>query len=194
MELLQHLFVAPLIYFLGWFGNSRHGARRLTRQDEYRGNKRQTEWCELNCVFMEHYLPPWKVVIGINYQTGRNGDVSHDLAVSIVLASKKGKTVISLHARENRPGRQKLWHTVSKRSAYVSVVSSQKWAFYHLLSLKELQCLCLKAPAICQPAMRESVLLQDSWWGASIYGCTSPLFFHCERSLIASLSNRQSAL
>lgn len=89
MELLQHLFEAPLIYFLGWFGNSRLGARRLTRRDEYRGNKRQTEWCELNCVFMEHYFPPQKVVIGINYQTGANSDDSQDLAVSIDFASRR---------------------------------------------------------------------------------------------------------
>lgn len=89
VEPLQHLFVAPLIYFLGWFGNSRHGARRLTRRDEYRGNKRQTEWCELNCVFIAYYFPPQKVVIGINYQTGANSDDSHDLAVCIDFASRR---------------------------------------------------------------------------------------------------------
>lgn len=87
MEPLQHLFVAPLIYFLGSFGNSRRGARRLTRRDEYGGNKRQTERCQLNCVFMQHYFHPQKLVIGINYLTGANGDDSHDLAVSIEFAS-----------------------------------------------------------------------------------------------------------
>lgn len=89
--------------------------------EETRG--RQREWCELNRVFMEHYFPPWKMVIGNKYQTGDHIDDSHDLPISIVLASgrhwRKAEHAISMHARENRPGRPKLWHTVSKRCADV---------------------------------------------------------------------------
>lgn len=46
----KHLFMVPLIYLLGWFGNSRHEACRLTGRDEQRGNKRQNRamWAQLS--------------------------------------------------------------------------------------------------------------------------------------------------
>lgn len=39
------VYGCALIYFLGWFANSRRGARRLIRRDGRGENKRQTERC-----------------------------------------------------------------------------------------------------------------------------------------------------
>lgn len=186
MEPLQHLFVAPLIYFLGSFGNSRRGARRLTRRDEYGGNKRQTERCQLNCVFMQHYFHPQKLVIGINYLTGADGDDSHDLAVSIEFASGR-------HERETAGERMNMCSPCMQEKTDLGDKSCDT-----LCRKQMCRCLCCPftemgvisspKPYGASPSLSETssplpachagkcILFWDSWWGASIHGFAAPLF------------------